>query len=53
MNKQTINKETAQAILNFFSKYPKKDYCLATSEQGREVCYWRNNIPYLESLLRQ
>ncbi len=40
--KETLNKETKRKIADFFKTHPNKDYCLADSEQGREICVWRN-----------
>ena len=40
--KQTFSEETCQKIAVFFKTHPDKDYCLATSEQGKEMCIWQS-----------
>ncbi len=50
MSAQTISKETARRIIEFFRLYPQKDFCLADSTDQKEMVYWRKDIPWLKSL---
>lgn len=50
--RQTISRETARLILECFKKNSHWDNCGATSEQNKEVVYWRKDTPYLEELQR-
>lgn len=50
MRKQTISKETASMVIEFFRLHPQKDYCVADSVEQKEMVFWRKDIPWLEKL---